>query len=98
MPEERAMPQKDIADRRCRILIVSPFRKRAGVNRRAAATFGFPRRRRRGRSCRRRACSLFAPVAVSVNFDVRAGAIAVQGGMEMLQDGARTQDNEELVQ
>lgn len=61
MHEERAMPQKDIADRQRRILIVSSLRKHGGVNMRAAATFGFPRRRRQGRSCRCRACSLLAP-------------------------------------
>ncbi|WP_292067886.1 hypothetical protein [Brevundimonas sp. UBA7664] len=98
MPEERAMPQKDIADRQRRILIVSSLRKHGGVDVRAAATFGSSRRRRQGRSCRGRACPLFAPVAASVNFDVRAAAIAVGDGVEILRDGARTEDNEELVQ
>jgi hypothetical protein len=63
---------------------------------RAAGTSGFPHRRRQGRSCRGRAGPLFAPVAESVNFDVRAGAIAVEGGVEILRD-ARTEDNEEAV-
>ena len=98
MHQERAMPLKDIADRQRRILIVKSPRKRGGVYMRAAAAFGSSRRLRQGRSLRGRASPLFAPAAASVNFDVRAGAIAVGHGVEILRDGARTEDNEELVQ
>ncbi len=97
MHEERAMPQKDIADRQCRMLIVRSLRKHGGVNMRAAATFGFLRRRRQGRSHRCLSCSPFAPVVVGLTFDVRVRAIAVKGGVEKLRDAARTEDNEEPV-
>lgn len=80
MHEERPMPQNDIDDRLRRMPIVRSLRQLTDVNVRAAATFGFPRRRRQGRSHRCVSCSPFAPVVAGLTFDVRVRAIAVKGG------------------